>query len=112
MSKGYKFEDLGTLEQFLGNLQIRDISWKEENLLNHSIPIHVSTIDQVEFSIICSSELSNEIREYKGDFIRQEGSYIIVTKETLSLNKRIVKRIKKGGEKYIRLSYITLIRTI
>ncbi len=107
-----KFEDLGTLEQFLGNLQILDISWKEENLLNYNIPIHVTTIDEVQFSIICSSELSNEIREYKGDFIRQEGSYIIVTKETLSLNKRIVKRINTGGRLFIRLSYITLTRTI
>jgi hypothetical protein len=107
-----KFEDLGTLEQFLGDFEIREISWNEENLINYNIPIHVSTIDEVQFSIICSSELSNEIREYKGDFIRQEGSYIIVTKETLSLNKRIVKRVNTGGRLFIRLSYITLIRTV
>ena len=61
-----KFEDLGTLEQFLGNLEILDISWNEENLVNSNVPIHITTKDEVQFIIICSSELSNEIKQYKG----------------------------------------------
>ena len=50
-----KFEDLGTLEQFLGNLEILDISWNEENLVNSNVPIHITTKDEVQFIIICSN---------------------------------------------------------
>ena len=107
-----KFEDLGSLEQFLGNLEILDISWNEENLVNSNVPIHITTKDEVQFIIICSSELSNEIKQYKGDYITTEGSYKIVLKETLSLNKRIVKRINTGGRVFIRLSNITLVRSV
>ena len=107
-----RFEDLGTLEQFLGNHEILDISWNEENLINPNVPIHISTKDEVQFSIICSSELSNEIKLYDGDYIRMVGSYKIVSKDTLSFNKRIVKRINTGGRIFVRLSYIILERTI